>query len=251
MVVRGAASFTDDHIKDELATNFQVLLAGHPSAPLAEYLAVLRKQTMAGYQHVGLPDVDVTVELDREHRKIVVQIHEGASETWPWTLCRESALLVVDNPRYLSVELAKLYASAESGPLCHLVTARLLRVVGGGELSRRFAQRGLERLIAEDFRHDYRLLLDEDTGFGRCALRAAEILRELQDDEAAALGDLFLQNPNAVLTFAIALRQAPPDKIREALPAALDRLWDDGLRERIEWALRDLHDPSVTGGRRL
>ncbi|MHC4405948.1 MAG: hypothetical protein ACYTG0_40425 [Planctomycetota bacterium] len=161
-------------------------------------------------------------------------------ESWPWLLWRESACVVAKRSQYTGAVLERLYTSPESGPICLLVTASLLNRVNAG-LAHRFAVRGLERLSLADFRKDYRVFLDQDAICGKCVVRLAEALRNLEPDETELLASLCFGEDAAILNEAArCLRERPGVPIADALPGALDHAWEAGLRRRVERALRGL-----------
>ncbi len=159
--------------------------------------------------------------------------------SWPWTLTRESGFVLADKSKYSNLELGKLYRAADNGPLCHLATAQLLEFVNP-QFARLFAAQGLERLVLEDFRNDCRVLLNDEFLFGKCVIRAGEILRELDDADVALIGSLIVKEPELFVECVHVLRRNANQTVAQSLPAAMDRLWEIGLRQHIEWALRRL-----------
>src|SRR5947207_2948705 len=77
IVVEGAKSFSAGSIRSALVANFDVVEAGHPLAPLAEYPRLLAEKTQAGYLKAGFPDVKVEAHVDEAKRRIVLTVDEG------------------------------------------------------------------------------------------------------------------------------------------------------------------------------
>ena len=77
LVIQGNQSFTSEQILAGLKLRLDFHVAAHPAAPLADFLATLKRQIGRGYLRAGFPSVQVqaTVEADRHH--IVVQVQEG------------------------------------------------------------------------------------------------------------------------------------------------------------------------------
>ncbi len=161
--------------------------------------------------------------------------------SWAWTLWRESGFLLAGETRYTQTQLRTLYEAADSGPVCHLATAYLLNRVGKRDLSQAFAKHGLERLVVSDWQNDVELLLSEDHVLGQCLVRAAQVIRRLDESDLALLANwLFKDHQQEFYQAVDLLREQPESSVHELLPEALMRLWDIGLRGQIEGALRDL-----------
>jgi hypothetical protein len=166
--------------------------------------------------------------------------HLFPRDTWAWTVMREAALNVSGRGKYTQHELQRLYESPESGPLCQLAIAALLNAARSPHAGR-FAGRGLERLTVVDFQNDYRPLLDGDYVAGACLLKAAEVARELTDEEAEAVGRALLgDEARYFVEAARILRERRDEPIEAALPDALDALWERGLLPLVSSALQDI-----------
>lgn len=158
-------------------------------------------------------------------------------ESWPWTLCRETALTVAGRPNYLGAELQRVYASPETGPLCCLAVASLSRLAKVNYADA-FATRGLAVLDRHAFLRDCRPLLDQRTVCGQCAHRIAEALCVLDEDDAQLLGRELLKDDAGILEAAIGeFRRDRTRPVEAALSDALAAAWEAGLRRRIEKAL--------------
>src|SRR5687768_11794078 len=69
-------TFTPEEIRDALNHDLDVQVASAPTAPLADYTAVLRKRLALGYQRRGFPAAAVDVSADRDRGAVVVKITE-------------------------------------------------------------------------------------------------------------------------------------------------------------------------------
>lgn len=75
--IEGAKSFASEDIKRALAGDVDFLLAAHPDAPLAEFLAALRDKALAGFRDAGFPDAAVEARVDAQIGRVVVRVDEG------------------------------------------------------------------------------------------------------------------------------------------------------------------------------
>lgn len=151
-------------------------------------------------------------------------------ESWAWTVWREVGFVLGDKGVYTTKQLQKLFESEEVGPLCYLVMARMLDY-SKPALAAQFARRGSYRVSKEYFRFDYQPLLDSRSLFGRCLFQTASILGNLEPDELKLLTDSF---PEPWLKWLESLRLElscrTNEPIEQALPAALEESWEQGLK---------------------
>jgi hypothetical protein len=153
---------------------------------------------------------------------------------------RETGLVISGRTKYTAQELQRLHDAPETGPLCHLVIASLL-ALQRIPVAPKFAQRGLERLTVVDFQNDCRALLDREYVTGACLLKAAEVARELTDEEAELIGRQLLGDDARFFVACVqTLRERRGEPIEKVLPEALDRLWEDGLSHVVRTALQDI-----------
>jgi hypothetical protein len=106
-------------------------------------------------------------------------------------------------------------------------------------LARKFAARGLERLSAADFRRDCRLFFAGDSISSQCCQRLAAALRDLDDQQAAALANL--QSPargEFIQECARRLWAAKDQPVLETLAPPLDLYWEKELRDQVANMLR-------------
>ncbi len=107
-----------------------------------------------------------------------------------------------------------------------------------------FAAKGLTRLSAADFRHDYELFLDGDCVLQRCIANLAQGLASLDDGEVEALAALLPPDNAALLRRSVQLLRQRGDKsLSETLSPVLNELWDTRLKNLIENDLRKLAKP--------
>ena len=162
-------------------------------------------------------------------------------ESWPVTLARESVLAVGGNTQYTDLELRRVYDAPETGPLGFLATAGMLYQFKSVSTPA-FTTRGLERLSAEDFRKDARLLLLESgLGLQGCLNGLLAGLRELKPEEVTALGEAFMpEHPELFGQLARDAAAKPGQPASETLAPWLDQWWEKNLRLQVESALRQI-----------
>ena len=73
----GNDTFASRQLRSALGCNLDVLLAGHPEAPLDELLRLLEQRIVEGYRHCGFQAATVTARHVDERAQIVVAINEG------------------------------------------------------------------------------------------------------------------------------------------------------------------------------
>lgn len=76
-VLGGCVTFPAEEVERQLRYDPSVQMAGRPDAPLAEYLEVLQRQTLRGYQAVGCADAKVAVRADDVESTVVITVEEG------------------------------------------------------------------------------------------------------------------------------------------------------------------------------
>jgi len=132
------------------------------------------------------------------------------------------------------------WTPSANGPLCFLVTGALLKRLSP-QASQAFAAKGLTKLSEADFRKDYRILLSPNCVAGKCTIKIAEVLRDLDQKNVKLLDAALFGEESTVLADAAAILRRRPDRpVTELLPEVFDRLWTGGLKDRAESALRGL-----------
>ncbi len=171
-------------------------------------------------------------------------------DSWPWTLCREAALTIAGRPSYLGAELQRIHAARETGPLCSLSVAALLRLAKLNHADA-FASRGLAALDREAFLRDCQPWLDQRTLCGKCVHRAAAVLQAMDEEDVQLLAKDLLKGDAPILEAAAReLRRDRAAPLEESLPASLAAAWEVGLRRHIEEALESyLPDDTFRIGR--
>ena len=98
-----------------------------------------------------------------------------------------------------------------------------------------FPEAGLRRLTTEDFRRDYRMLLDPGSVITRCLANLARELGMLTKPEVEAIAELLPPDSAAfVREMASATRKAKDQPVTDAIGPALDRWWETTARGRAE-----------------
>ena len=162
--------------------------------------------------------------------------------SWLWTLWREAGFTVADKGEYTGPQLQAFYESHDFGPVCYLAIGVLLEKVQP-RMTQLFASRGLKSTDAADFRKDYEPLLDRRLVIGACLHQASILLRELDAEEIRVIANgLPDEYGRCLQAFAAELQKDDSRTTEQAIPAALDRCWDAGLRQVVESQLRGLRD---------
>ncbi len=164
--------------------------------------------------------------------------------SWASTLTRASTFSLAAQPRFAHEEMKRLSAAAP-GPLAAVTTAYAFRAIGAQEPARIVSRQGTERLSLDEFRADYRPLLDPSAIAGRVIATAAGFLRGLGREEMEMLAEPLPERYQPlVIGFCLELNRDQQRSIDEALPAALDWAWSNGLAEEIRAELvRGSHPP--------
>ena len=79
IVFEGLEAFPEAEVRETLAMDFDVVLAGHAQSALPEYLKTLERRLAAGYRKNGFPEAKISAAIDRQGEKIRVTIDEGES----------------------------------------------------------------------------------------------------------------------------------------------------------------------------
>jgi hypothetical protein len=157
--------------------------------------------------------------------------------SWPWTVARESAFVIMNQGRYTGDELGRLKDSAGTGPIGCLAIAGVLAMVHS-PATKDFAAQGLTRLSDRDFLRDCDLFLRGDSGLARNFTRLVQTLRTLSEDELAALVAVLPETEgNLLRESADALRTSPEAAPAEVLALAISKYWQQSLRAKVQKSL--------------
>lgn len=164
-------------------------------------------------------------------------------DSWPWALSREAAFVATGKGE-IGAALDRLKVE-NAGPIRCLAASLLLDAAGYKAESRLAASEGLKRCELADFRHDYPALLQRGYLAGDSLLGLAVALRELDESEvdslaagAAAIGPFDQQGSHFLVEIAEQLRKSPEKPVDDILPAVLDSLWQTGLQDYVQAALK-------------
>ncbi|PHS07938.1 MAG: hypothetical protein COA78_13190 [Blastopirellula sp.] len=153
--------------------------------------------------------------------------------SWAWTVWRETSFYVAGQAKYLDGQMGRAYQSDEFGPVGLGVVSYLIEFKSP-KIAQLFSQRGLQKLSIEEFRKDYRLLLDNQTLAGKCFMRACDSLRSLNHSEYQELlthiSDDWRPGFEA---YSEIIRQEPKFPLYEVVPDAWDAAWKAGLNDSI------------------
>jgi hypothetical protein len=162
--------------------------------------------------------------------------------SWPWTVVRDVALWETGRSKYCQGDASELWASKDFGPLGYLSLVTIFSLSDNPERSdtlRSIGEYGLTKFFVEDFERELRPFLDQSKLAGQCVCHLANVLRELDEDDATTLGSLFLGDRGNLLGHVAgwlnAFREEPMEKV---LPEVLKEAWSAGLRSIVEQRLR-------------
>jgi hypothetical protein len=198
--------------------------------------------------HVPSDALDQTMAQDKVLEFFTSYLFAGSRElfpkhSWPRTVARETAFVLMNQSRYTSSELERLCKSEETGPIGFLVIAQSLANVDP-ETAKNIALDGLTRLSAQDFRRDCNLFLRGESGLARSFSRLARALRALPDAELTALANVLPENYATLLReSAAALRTQPDAQLDLVLSPAISKYWDQCLRTEVRTCLFELAKP--------
>jgi hypothetical protein len=163
------------------------------------------------------------------------------ARSWPWTMSRDIAFLFRGQSKYLQPDMADIFDSSDVGPIGCLAAAHLMKRMEM-PLADAMTNRGLARLSTDDFRRDYRLLLDEHYLSGRFAAALAANLRDLDEQDLNALLEpMPAARAEFIRDCAQRLRAAKKDQpLLETIAPALDAFWEKELERDTADNLRKI-----------
>jgi hypothetical protein len=160
--------------------------------------------------------------------------------SWPWTLARESVLVLASKGAFVDAELERLARSEDTGPLGSLAVAYLLGQINPAA-GRSFATRGLTRLSATDFKADCRLFFEGNSQLAKIFTNIAASVGKMPENEVEALAaNLPSEEATWLRDSARALRQTPDQPVLKVLSPALETYWNTSLRAVIRSQLLKL-----------
>lgn len=160
-------------------------------------------------------------------------------QTWPWTMSRETILLISGWAKYTDLEARRTFNDPEVGPVGFFVGAKLYAMASDPASSRIFAKRGLERLTLEFFEKDCRTLFDGKSVQARLLSGVLRSLKDLTDEELDALAAVLPQQGSTLRT--VARLQREFGEHENVLPPGLAKaLWEQGIKDALDGALKDL-----------
>jgi hypothetical protein len=167
--------------------------------------------------------------------------HLATRGSWPWTLSRESVLLIAGRAKYTDFEAGRLMKSPDLGPVGCLAISRAYLAANSPVTARVFAKRGLELLTLEHFESDCKTLFAGHTPQAMFCSAMMKSLRDLSDQELISLelvtGKKLAGTLRVLVKFA---REAPPDSPDVFPPALQKAVWEGGVKDLLESALKTL-----------
>jgi hypothetical protein len=156
------------------------------------------------------------------------------ADSWLQTLLRELAFTFNSRTEHTSAALARLAAGEDLGPIgCFVGLHALLR--SNQDSWATFRDLGLGRLSTDDFRRDYRMLLDPGSAITHCVANLARELGTLTPSEVEAIAGLLPPDSAALVReMASAARKAKDVPVTDAIGPALDGWWGTTGRGKVE-----------------
>ena len=77
IIFEGVQQATEKDLRSALNNDFDLLLPGHPDAPLPDYLRAIEATTLLGYRYSGFPNAKVAARYDEQRERIIVRVEEG------------------------------------------------------------------------------------------------------------------------------------------------------------------------------
>ncbi len=228
------------------ADAIQKITARRPFAPLVEMIARQRPPQDADSFDVPFsPGASVLQTTVSMYVPFLFRYGEGLfpKSSWPWLVLRETAFSLAGREKYAGQVVQDIFQSDQTGPLGFEVSARVMNLSSSPAVIF-FAGKGLTRLSAADFRHDYELFLDGDCVLQKCFANLAQGLAGLDDGEVESLAGFLPPDYAALLRRSVQLLRQRGDKgLAETLSPVLNELWDTRLKKLIENDLRKLATP--------
>ena len=156
------------------------------------------------------------------------------ADSWLQTLLRESAFNLNSKTEHQKAALAGLAATDNLGPIGCFAALHTIPAANR-DWQATICELGLRRMATDDFRRDYRMLLDPGSAMTHCLANLARELGTLRPPEVEAIAGL-LPPDGAVLVseMAAAARTAKDLPVTDAIGPALDRWWEITARARVE-----------------
>jgi hypothetical protein len=163
----------------------------------------------------------------------------AARGTWPWTVMRETFLLMSGEARSAGREVMRLQREKLIGPVAAVVLAR--SSLAGRRNGAMFAREALGRKEPDAFVDDLRFLFDGKAPLSRGLIAAAEELRRMDDADVQAIAQT-LADPWRALFVHVAkeLKRRGGEPPKDIILDVLRSLWDRGIHVPFEAALRKL-----------
>ncbi len=188
------------------------------------------------------PKMQDTLQGVAEHFGLRLTRRLLPADGWLQAVAREAIYAQTQkaSPADCGVDLTKLCASPNAGPLCCLSAAAAAKMLPLGVPASLIANLGKTKLSLAEFQRDFRVLLDADSFLGEYLLCLAEALRGLEADEVKLLVEMLAscecldrETLDALVAVAAVLRQHREAPIAEAVAKAAENLWRLGLRARV------------------
>ena len=165
--------------------------------------------------------------------------------SWPWTLSRQTALMMASKSRHTGNELQRLLDHEAIGPVGYWAIAAFLKRFGSPKY-RPFAGHALQVLNTDDIDHDARILISQDAWTGQFIAGIGDNLRKMNPETVAVL---IQPLPGNLQTFiqdwSLQLHQSPDRPTTELFMETLTQAWQQELSTRVAKQLQEMLQPAI------
>ncbi len=160
------------------------------------------------------------------------------ADSWLQILLRESAFNLNSKTEHQPAALDRLAAADNLGPIGCFAALHGFPAASR-DWQATICDLGLRRMATDDFRRDYRMLLDPGSVLTHCLANLGRELGTLTTPEVEAIAGL-LPPDSAVFVrdMAAAARTAKYQPVTDAIGPALDRMWETTARSNVEAGFR-------------
>jgi hypothetical protein len=177
-------------------------------------------------------------EIQQAFERVMVWCAGHAQElapagSWLQTLLRESAFNLNSKTEHQTAALARLAATDNLGPIGCFAALHAIPAANR-DWQATICELGLRRMSTDDFRRDYRMLLDPGSALTRCLANLARELGTLTTPEVEAIAGLLPPDGAVFLReMASAVRTAKDLPVTDAIGPALDRWWETTAKNKV------------------
>jgi len=165
--------------------------------------------------------------------------------SWPWTLGRQTGLMMAGKSRHTGQELQRLLDDESMGPVGYWAIAAFLKQFGSPKY-RPFAGHALQVLNTDDFEHDARILVSQEAWTGQFIASLGNNLRKMNPETVTALTQPLPGNLQTFIReWSHQLHQSPDRPTTELFQQTLAKSWQQELSTRVAKQLQKILQPAI------